>query len=187
MNECLIKEWNKVVRPQDHVFYLGDFSLSKRALSVVSRLNGEKVLIPGNHDSCFPGNRGHVNQAKKYLEAGFSEVLFIPLHRIFEKVEFLAWHLPYRPEENDPINKDLRYLEWRPRDEGKWLLHGHTHGRWKKRGRMIDVGVDAWDMRPASWDEIKQLMEDPRVFIPPKTSGGLAFTTVDTPPQELVL
>lgn len=187
MTEKLIEEWNTRVMPHHHVIYLGDFSLHTDALPIVSRLNGQKVLVAGNHDRCFSGHKGYKKWTQKYLEAGFSEVHFQPVHRVYEKIEFLAWHFPYRPAENDPINTDLRYLEWRPKNEGKWLLHGHVHGRWKKRNNMIDVGVDAWDMRPVSWEEIKLLMEDPRELVEQESAKGISFSASLSKPQEIVL
>ena len=37
-----------------------------------------------------------------------------------------------------------RYSDRRPTDRGQWLACGHVHDRWRQRGRMINVGVDAW-------------------------------------------
>jgi calcineurin-like phosphoesterase family protein len=51
MNEAMIKNWNETVRPNDKVYVLGDVAMNKNALhAVMPRLNGDKVLIKGNHD-----------------------------------------------------------------------------------------------------------------------------------------
>lgn len=50
MNEEMIRRWNERVRPNDKVYHLGDVVINRRFLSVLSRLNGDKVLIKGNHD-----------------------------------------------------------------------------------------------------------------------------------------
>lgn len=50
MDEALIENWNKVVRPQDKVYHLGDVVINRRALPTLARLNGTKILIKGNHD-----------------------------------------------------------------------------------------------------------------------------------------
>jgi len=50
MDEELVKRWNDVVRPNDKVYHLGDVVLNRKALKTVARLNGDKVLIKGNHD-----------------------------------------------------------------------------------------------------------------------------------------
>lgn len=50
MDEEMVKRWNERVRPNDKVYHLGDVVINRRALPVLGRLNGDKVLIRGNHD-----------------------------------------------------------------------------------------------------------------------------------------
>ena len=50
MDEALVANWNAVVKPNDKVYHLGDVVINKKALKTVGRLNGDKVLIRGNHD-----------------------------------------------------------------------------------------------------------------------------------------
>ena len=50
MDEFMVAAWNERVRPTDKVYHLGDVVINRRALSIMSRLNGDKVLIRGNHD-----------------------------------------------------------------------------------------------------------------------------------------
>jgi len=50
MDEFMIAAWNERVRPTDKVYHLGDVVINRRSLSTLSRLNGDKVLIRGNHD-----------------------------------------------------------------------------------------------------------------------------------------
>lgn len=50
MDEHLVRAWNERVRPQDKVYHLGDVVINRRALKTLARLNGDKVLIRGNHD-----------------------------------------------------------------------------------------------------------------------------------------
>jgi len=50
MDEEMVKRWNETVRPKDKVYHLGDVVINRRALKTLGRLNGEKVLIKGNHD-----------------------------------------------------------------------------------------------------------------------------------------
>ena len=50
MDEAMVKLWNDRVRPNDKVYHLGDVVINRRALSIMHRLNGDKVLIKGNHD-----------------------------------------------------------------------------------------------------------------------------------------
>jgi calcineurin-like phosphoesterase family protein len=50
MDEEMIKRWNETVRPNDKVYHLGDVVINRKALKTLHRLNGDKVLIRGNHD-----------------------------------------------------------------------------------------------------------------------------------------
>ena len=50
MDEAMVKAWNERVRPNDKVYHLGDVVINRRALATMARLNGDKVLIRGNHD-----------------------------------------------------------------------------------------------------------------------------------------
>lgn len=50
MDEEMIRRWNETVRPSDKVYHLGDVVINRKALKTLHRLNGDKVLIRGNHD-----------------------------------------------------------------------------------------------------------------------------------------
>ena len=57
MDETLIKNWNKVVKPTDDVYILGDLAYKgKDPDSYIRKLNGRKHLITGNHDGRITGN-----------------------------------------------------------------------------------------------------------------------------------
>jgi calcineurin-like phosphoesterase family protein len=50
MDEAMVKAWNERVKPTDKVYHLGDVVINRKALAIMRRLNGDKVLIRGNHD-----------------------------------------------------------------------------------------------------------------------------------------
>ena len=50
MDEAMIAAWNERVKPNDKVYHLGDCVINRRAMPTLARLNGDKVLIRGNHD-----------------------------------------------------------------------------------------------------------------------------------------
>jgi calcineurin-like phosphoesterase family protein len=50
MDEELVKRYNETVRSNDKIYFLGDVVINRKALKTLSRLNGDKVLIRGNHD-----------------------------------------------------------------------------------------------------------------------------------------
>ena len=50
MDEFMVRAWNERVRPTDKVYHLGDVVINRKSLPIMNRLNGDKVLIRGNHD-----------------------------------------------------------------------------------------------------------------------------------------
>lgn len=54
MDNELIERWNSVVSINDKVYHLGDVAFGNRQMQILSRLNGKKVLIKGNHDRLKP-------------------------------------------------------------------------------------------------------------------------------------
>lgn len=52
-SKLFISNWNKVVKPQDKVYFLGDITMDKPQLikDFIESLNGEIVVIGGNHDT----------------------------------------------------------------------------------------------------------------------------------------
>jgi len=163
MNTEMLRRWNSIVQPDDTVFYLGDFSLAKRPVEYfVPLLNGEKYLIMGNHDACHPCHKKKAALGREvFLKAGFKS---LELERVIEIAgqPVLLSHMPYpvtRPESAPPLQPyDLKYMEFRPKNEGRWLLHGHVHEKWKVKEKMINVGVDVWDFYPVPISEIEKII-----------------------------
>lgn len=157
MNSELIRRWNDTVTDDDMVWVLGDFALGTldATLPLTRELRGHKILLAGNHDRCWRG-RGERAEGwtERYLDAGFDEVRQGEQSISIGKQDIRLCHFPY---EGDSQDHD-RYVGHRPVDRGGWLLHGHVHERWRQRGRMINVGVDANDFRPVGLDEIARLI-----------------------------
>ena len=54
MDDTMIYLWNQRVSKKDKVYIVGDFAVdSQTAVKTLKELNGEKILILGNHDSVF--------------------------------------------------------------------------------------------------------------------------------------
>lgn len=49
-DQFMEEAWNRVVKPGDKVYHLGDVAMAGKHLHILDRLNGTKVLIKGNHD-----------------------------------------------------------------------------------------------------------------------------------------
>ena len=144
--------WNDAVAPGDTVYYLGDFAMNARMVPEILRnLNGTKILIAGNHDKCHSGTPRWVEH---YLSAGFDSVQTeMDMEIAGENV--LLHHFPYR-NEADPNQK---HFAQRPVDQGRWLIHGHVHDRWKVVKKQINVSVEVWDFSPVSLEALEQLIK----------------------------
>jgi calcineurin-like phosphoesterase family protein len=140
MDEDMIARWNALVTPQDDVMVLGDLALGRleESLALASLLNGNKTLIPGNHDSCWKKHKRNDGARKLYYNAGFA-IVDQPDPITIAGQRFQISHFPYLIPDTDQ-----RYPDYRPIDRGEWLLHGHIHDRWRQKGRMVNVGIDAW-------------------------------------------
>jgi calcineurin-like phosphoesterase family protein len=131
MNEALVERWNETVGPDDMVWHLGDFAIRQRPEVVeelLARLHGRKQLVAGNNDPPATRELRGWESVQSYLEI---EV---------DGVSLVLCHYPFR--------------SWRGMAKGWVNLHGHSHGRLKPLPRQFDVGVDVWDFRPVTLDEI---------------------------------
>jgi len=81
MDEHLVRVWNERVKPQDKVYHLGDVVINRKALRTLSRLNGDKVLIRGNHDIFSDTDyREYFRELRAYHVMNGMILSHIPLH-----------------------------------------------------------------------------------------------------------
>lgn len=137
MDAELIRRWNEVVGEDDTVYHLGDFTLSgrKAALGYFARLNGHKIVL-----------RYEWHHDRKWLpKEGAS----------FGGVEFLPPLVVLKMKGYPPITLcHYAMAKWEKSHRGGWHLFGHSHGRFQSEGKMLDIGVDAWDFAPISLERI---------------------------------
>lgn len=169
-DEAFVANHNQAVNPQGLTIFLGDVALGDRArgLALLSRMNGRKILIAGNHDKCFFGASNGHSHVQTYMDAGFELVVPWMSFKLPQTAkgrrgrEVLLSHFPY---DGDSQGED-RHSGARLRDEGVPLVHGHVHGEYKHRrsqatGAMqINVGVDVWDYHPVSAREVASLFDE---------------------------
>lgn len=161
-DERLIQIHNSVVRKDDFVVFCGDFTVDsagkniEKLSSVVGRLNGDLHLVLGNHDAGHPLHKDGHKYMWNYYVAGFKSVSMMSRVKIGGR-SLLISHFPY---EGDHTPED-RHTQYRLRNEGLTLIHGHTHKRsiltYAEDTLQIHVGVDAHDMYPVHEDVIECL------------------------------
>jgi calcineurin-like phosphoesterase family protein len=81
MDEAMVKLWNERVKPTDKVYHLGDVVINRKSLKIMSRLNGDKVLIRGNHDIFKDTDyREHFRELRAYHVMNGLILSHIPVH-----------------------------------------------------------------------------------------------------------
>ena len=157
MDELMIENWNKLVKPTDKVYHLGDiFYKSGNSDEIAKRLTGEKVLARGNHDR---------REARWYLK------YFKDVRATFHiDGNYLLGHFPIHPDSKG------RFVR---------MLHGHIHAQtvmkllWYPTGNGIEPDpwyrnccVEVNNYSPIPFELIKEetekLIENGIIIIPKK-------------------
>ena len=122
--EWLINLWNNQVKKGDCVYVLGDVSFGNINITenVLTKLNGNIIVIKGNHD-----------KYKDLTQFKFEQLIF-DFHDYLEiyiqGVKTCMSHYPM--------------VSWNKSHYGSLMLHGHTHGYYKpEQGKILDVGLDS--------------------------------------------
>ena len=158
MSRALLERWNDLVCDGDEVWILGDLAMGDRTVTLptyVAPLRGTKILVPGNHDLCWAGNRSSDIHMDLYQAAGIDRIVHKPTPVTLAGETVRLSHFPYRAE---PPESPQRFAQWRPEASREWLLCGHVHNAWRQKGRQINVGVDAWHFSPVNDDTLAALI-----------------------------
>lgn len=134
-DEYLIKCINETVTNSDRLYVLGDLGYHKDLeglRNVLKRINGNKHIILGNHDSVQ-----HLTQLKR--EGVICDV------KEFKTVQkgnksIVCCHYPLK--------------EWNGYYRGYYHVFGHVHGTIPQYDRCLDVGVDNIGYYPMEFDDV---------------------------------
>jgi calcineurin-like phosphoesterase family protein len=135
MNEHMVQQHNSVVKTTDKVYFLGDVTMSRNAkgLEILGRMNGEKVLVKGNHDLC---------SANQYLQ------YFKDVRGSHQFDGMILTHIPIHPES---------LARW------GLNVHGHLHNNVVKMPvaqipdrRYFNVSMERINYTPISLEEVKK-------------------------------
>lgn len=157
MNETLIHNWNSVVSPDDTVYHLGDVALGRwdEWDAALSRLNGNKVLIVGNHDRLFDAKPSQVERWEETYFQWFEQIQYFGVTDLSDGTRVYMSHFPYEGDSHDADRFESRRLS----DDGTILLHGHTHSnsvlsRSSRGSLQVHVGADAHNYTPVSEEQV---------------------------------
>ena len=149
-DKTLIQNWNNVVGQDDTVFHLGDFAYgnSQFISNIIKQLNGNIILIKGNHD---------LRNMNPALYNIFSDAVYQARILIDKQTVYLN-HFPFLCFEHGDINlyKDNYSIQ----------LFGHVHSGPLTSSEDVnrlnilfptqyDVGVDNNNFTPISWIDVK--------------------------------
>lgn len=145
MDEIMIQRWNECVQSSDTIYHLGDFALMQKTTPeievYVKRLQGQKFLVHGNHDHKRTRRAKGFQEITPYREIKVGDQKIVLMHYAMKT--------------------------WNRSHHGSWQLHGHSHGNMERdfQRKQLDVGVDSWDFRPISFEEVSKEMEK-HTFVP---------------------
>ena len=139
MNEAIIRNFNEVLDKDDILMILGDVSCyGVNPAGLLSRINGKKVLIIGNHDA-------------------------EPLHHRSFRKEFIDIrdHELIRDNDTKIFLNHYPLAEWDGYYKGIWHFYGHVHNSDQGAGfymqyypTAVNVGVDLNDFKPKTAKEL---------------------------------
>ena len=154
MDAALVANYNKYVKEDDTLIFVGDLSLGKknRIRPILNSIKCKnKILVQGNHDTKGALPRDCFTLIVNRMSVMIAGHVVIVSHYPFK---WPWWkHTLMMLKGRKP-----RYRDRRPSDNGHFQIHGHTHSSEKQVKRMIHVGVDAWNYKPVSNDEIAQMI-----------------------------
>ena len=150
-DRTLIDNINRVVRPKDHLWVLGDVAFMAKSLKYISWLACNNVhLVMGNHD---------VYDIQEYINAGFKRIVGMIAYK-----EFVLSHMPVHEQQ-----LNTRY---------KYNIHGHLHSEIIKDIRYFNANIDVMGLQPIWLEDIRSefryreksgiLIDNSNRFVEPK-------------------
>ena len=137
MDEVLIDNWNKTIKPEDKVYHLGDVTFGSKeyyADNIHPRLNGNKRLIVGNHDN----------------------IKFFTERKLFQKI--MLWRVfndPAYPFLFSHVPVFQREIDDRVKQPNAKNIHGHFHDDLSPTKNHFCVCVEQTNFKPIHIEEIK--------------------------------
>lgn len=129
MDKTIIANINAVAGKGDKLYLLGDTCFTGRDLRhYLKQISCDVIFINGNHDpKQFDRDLVDYRTDVKMIQVEGQNIwLSHYAHRVWPQAHYGAWH-----------------------------LYGHTHGLLPDYGYSCDVGVDAWNYKPVTFEQLK--------------------------------
>ena len=142
MDKALIDNWNGCVGHDDTIYVLGDFTLSgpSKAVEYLKQLKGHIKVLPGSHDH-------------RWVKR-FPSVLSQSGHKVELMPPLMSIEVPIDGNKQVIVLCHYALRTWDRQHHGAWALFAHSHGTLPPYSRSFDVGVDCWNYRPVSLDDV---------------------------------
>jgi calcineurin-like phosphoesterase family protein len=148
MDEEMVKRWNETVRPNDKVYHLGDVVINRKALKTLARLNGDKVLIRGNHDIFRDDEyREYFRELRAYHVMNGMILSHIPIHE--ESLGRFGVNIHGHLHANRVMKRAETLHEFTTRGSREWI-----------DPRYHCVCVEHTDFRPILFEDVIKRIKD---------------------------
>ena len=140
MNDNIIKTINQKVSRDDTIIHLGDigFGKPKKLFETLEKINGQIILIKGNHDSSklfkyIVNNNYHYpySNPKKHKQSPDRVKFLVEEVGLREKMNGKVYYLTHYPFQLGEQRKNMR------------SICGHIHEQIALDANMINVGIDS--------------------------------------------
>lgn len=133
MNNCILRNWRKTIKPKDVVYFLGDMTFgrgSRKPRWWAAQLSGKIIWIKGSHD--------HGIRPSSIVEG--IEKVALNCYITCNGIEFMLVHDPF----------DAILNAWRG-----WIIHAHNHDNRphidnRFGHKRISVSVEVINYKPIS-------------------------------------
>jgi len=166
-DRAVLQNLRRMVRDGDTVWWLGDIAFGnwQANLQAIETIPGTHRLIIGNHDRCAPGRSNATAHQGNYHRVFVSISQFEQIS--YNGQSFMLSHYPYDANVFDHDKKtDVdRFAQFRLRDLGVPVIHGHTHNpeqvSFSSRGTpQFNVALEATKMKPVTIASIWNLWQE---------------------------
>lgn len=153
MNDQIVNNLNSLVKQDDILIHLGDWSFGgfEYIEEFRKRIHCKEIhLVLGNHDHHIANNRENIQS------------LFTSVHQYLElEVKKLKCKLGQGPIDQKYVLMHYPITSWNKMNDGVIHLHGHVHLPHNLRvglGKTMDVGVDGNNIFPIDATEVNSIM-----------------------------
>lgn len=142
MSEAIVENWNKIVKPNDTVYLLGDIMLkdNENGVKYFNQLQGNIFVVWGNHDT-------EARQEYLHDHCKFDGGVYATRLRVGDICFYLS-HFPMLTANYDDKHFNRHIFN----------VHGHTHQRdnWldKTNPFMYHGGLDSHNCTPVNVEEV---------------------------------